>query len=77
MIAFVTLLLGLISGTYPIEVTVSGPVAAVEFTLDGADAGRVEHPPWIGRVDLGADLRPHELVARILDAQGHEISRAT
>ena len=76
MIAFVTLLLGLISGIYPIEVTVSGPVAAVEFTLDGAPAGRLEHAPWIAKVDLGTDLRPHQLVARALDAEGKEISRA-
>jgi hypothetical protein len=77
MIAFITLLLGLISGVYPIEVTVGGPVAAVDFTLDGADVGRVEHPPWVGRVDLGADLRPHQLTARALDAKGNELSRAT
>ena len=77
MIAFVTLILGLISGVYPIEVTVSGPVAAVEFTLDGTPAGRVEHPPWIGRINLGPGLLPHQLVARALDAQGNEISHAT
>lgn len=77
MIAFVTLLLGLISGVYPIEVTVGGPVAAVEFTLDGAEADRVEHPPWVGHIDLGSDLRPHELVARALDLQGGEIAHVT
>ncbi len=77
MIAFVTLLLGLISGVYPIEVKVGGPVAAVELTLDGATAGRIEAPPWIERVDLGSDLRPHELVARALDTAGNELSRAT
>jgi hypothetical protein len=78
MIVFVTLLLGLISGPYPIEVSVSGPVAAVEFTLDGAPAAnRLSGPPWIAQIDLGAGLRPHELVARALDSQGHEISRAT
>lgn len=77
MIAFVTLLLGLITGVYPIEVTVSGPVAAVEFTLDGAPAGRVEEAPWVARVDLGRDLRPRELVARALDAEGREIARAS
>src|SRR3954454_265386 len=76
MIAFVTLLLGLISGVYPIEVTVSGPVAAVEFTLDGAKAGRIARPPWVAQVDLGPDLRPHELVAVALDAEGKEIARA-
>ena len=77
MITFVTLILGLISGVYPIEVAVGGPVAAVEFTLDGAPAGRLAGPPWIARVDLGPDLRPHELVARALDAEGGEIARAT
>jgi hypothetical protein len=77
MIAFVTLLLGLISGVYPIEVKVGGPVAAVELSLDGATAGRIEAPPWIRRVDLGSDLRPHELVARALDSAGHELSRVT
>lgn len=77
MIAFVTLLLGLITGVYPIEVTVSGPVAAVEFTLDGAPAGRIEQPPWTSQIDLGRDLRPRELVARALDAEGREISRAS
>lgn len=77
MIAFVTLLLGLISGVYPIEVTVSGPVVAVELTLDGAPAGRIEGPPWKAPVDLGADLRPRELVARALDAEGQEIARAS
>lgn len=77
MIAFVTLLLGLISGIYPIEVTVSGPVAIVEFQLDGAQAGRLAGPPWVARIDLGTDLRPHELIARALDAEGKEIARVS
>ncbi|HEY0555325.1 MAG TPA: hypothetical protein VGG20_13760, partial [Thermoanaerobaculia bacterium] len=63
MIAFVTLLLGLISGVYPIEVKVSGPVAAVELSLDGGTPERIEAPPWVGRVDLGSGLLPHQLVA--------------
>lgn len=77
MIAFVTLLLGLIRGVYPIEVTVGGPVAAVEFTLDGSPAGRAEGPPWRARIDLGRDLRPHELAARALDAEGNELGRVS
>ncbi len=77
MIAFVTLLLGLISGVYPIEVTVSDSVAAVEFTLDGAPAGRIDGPPWIARVDLGSDLQPRTLTARALDAEGREVARVT
>jgi hypothetical protein len=77
MIAFVTLLLGLISGVYPIEVAVSGPVVAVELTVDGAPAGRIEGPPWVARVDLGSDLRPRELTARSLDIEGKEIARVS
>ncbi|HEY9420418.1 MAG TPA: hypothetical protein VIW92_03305 [Thermoanaerobaculia bacterium] len=77
MIAFVTLLLGLISGIYPIQVNVGGAVAAVEFTLDGAPAGRIEGPPWIAKVDLGTDLRPRVLTAHALDAEGREISQVT
>ncbi len=77
MIVFVTLILGLISGVYPIEVKVGGPVAAVELTLDGAAAGRITRAPWSAQVDLGPDLKPHELVARALDAEGKEIAHAT
>ncbi len=77
MIVFVTLLLGLVSGVYPIEVTVSGPVVAVELTLDGKPAGRISKAPWKTGVNLGADLRPHQLVARALDGEGREISQAS
>jgi len=77
MIAFVTLLLGLISGVYPIEVTVGGPVAAVEYQLDGAPVAHLAGPPWIARVDLGSELRPRQLTVRALGADGQEIARAS
>lgn len=74
-IAFITLFLGLTLGSQPIELTVTGPVAAVELRLDGAPAGLIAGPPWSGRIDFGHSLMPHELVARALDAQGNEIGR--
>ncbi len=77
MIAFVTLLLGLISGVYPIEVTVGGPVVAVEYLLDGAPVAELKGPPWSAKVDLGSGLQPRELTARALDASGREIARVT
>jgi hypothetical protein len=77
MIAFVTLLLGLISGVYPIEVTVGGSVTAVEYRLDGVLAARRDGPPWIAPVDLGSELRPRELTVVALDAGGQEIARAS
>jgi hypothetical protein len=74
-IAFLTLFLGLTSGRQDIAVAVRGPAAAVELMLDGAAVVRVGGPPWKAKVDLGSALAPHELVARALDAQGHEVAR--
>jgi hypothetical protein len=77
MIVFVTLLLGLISGPIPIYVTVEGPVATVEYLLDGTVVAKAEFPPWSAKVDFGPALQPRELVARALDKDGNEIARAT
>lgn len=76
-IAFLTLFLGLTLGPQPIELTVTGPAAAVELLLDGAPAGRLAGPPWKGRIDFGPSLLPHEVVARAVDSQGNEIGRAS
>ena len=75
-IVFLTLFLGLASGTQVVEVAVHGPVAAVEFVVDGTAVSRLEGPPWQARLDFGASLEPHELVARALDAEGKEVGRA-
>jgi hypothetical protein len=75
-IAFVTLFLGLISGRQPVAFAVTGEVAAIELVLDGAVAGRLIAPPWRGRIDLGAGLLPHHLVARALDRQGVQMGTA-
>src|SRR5215208_5496774 len=44
-IAFLTFFLSLTSGAHPVEVSVAGPVAAVELLLDGAPVGRLDGPP--------------------------------
>ena len=75
-IVFLTLFLGLTSGTHPVELNVAGPVAAVELTLDGRNLTTLRQPPWFHVVPFGDDLRPHELVARALDADGRELARA-
>lgn len=74
-IAFLTLFLGLTSGTQPFELSVSGQAAAVEIVLDGTAVQRLTRPPWKGKLDFGKDLLPHELVARALDADGRELAR--
>jgi len=76
MITFLSLFFGLISGPCPIELTVNGPVASVEILVDGKSTGKIQGPPWKTDVDFGKDLLPHDVVARALDAAGHEIARA-
>jgi hypothetical protein len=72
-LAFLSLFFGLISGPYPVELTVDGPATAVEVLVDGHSAASIPGPPWKATIDLGRDLLPHEIVARALDAQGREI----
>lgn len=74
-IAFLTFFLGLTSGIQPFELSVAGPAAAVEILLDGTLVKRLTGPPWKEKIDFGADLAPHELVARALDADGREVGR--
>jgi hypothetical protein len=74
-LAFLSLFFGLISGPYPVELTVDGPASAVEVLVDGRRAGRLPGPPWKGTIKFGRALLPHNIVARALDAQGHELAR--
>ncbi len=76
MIEFVTLLLGLVTGTQAIEVSVDGEVARVELFLDGRSAGSVERPPWFVNCDFGDGLAPHELVAVAYDPAGRRLDSA-
>ena len=75
-VIFTTLFLGLVAGNQTTGVLVGGPAAAVEYRLDGKPLGRVHSSPWELRVDFGADLSPHELVASALDGEGREVARA-
>lgn len=76
MVSFVSLILTLVTGAYPIEVMVDPTVAQVEIQLDGEVVGRMTGKPWRLEVDFGEAPRPHELVAVALDTKGRELSRA-
>ncbi len=76
MVTFASLILGLVVGVHPVEVLVDGEVAAVELFVDGVRQDRLEAEPWIGGVDFGPELRPHELVAVALDGEGRPIDEA-
>ncbi len=48
----------------------------MQLLLDGEEVARLDTPPWIAPIDLGPQLAPHELVARALDPEGKEVTRA-
>src|SRR6201999_2567287 len=75
-ISFLTLFFGLISGPIPVQVAVSGPVAAIELAVDGGAPVRLVKPPWKAVLDFGPALVPHHVTARALDGSGHERARA-
>jgi hypothetical protein len=77
MIAFETLLLGIITGLVQVRVLAASPVAAVELRLDAVPVGVVHGPPWAIACDLGSDPMPHELTAIGRDGAGREVARAT
>lgn len=76
MVVFVTLFLALTVGVQAVEVRVEGPVAEVEFFLDGELMAVAPNAPWRVFYDFGQDLRPHEIVAVARDGEGNEIGRA-
>ena len=75
MIEFLSLFVGLIIGVHKVEVAVSGPVARVEFRLDGEVLAEISDPPWVAQFDFDRKLVPVELVAVAFDADGRELGR--
>jgi len=75
-IAFLTLFLGLASGTVPLELSAGPEITAIELQLDGKPVSHLTEPPWSTQLDLGADLLPHHLVARALNDGDTEVGRA-
>ena len=75
MIAFATLILGLVLGVRPVELTVGDEVARVELLLDGQRVALLEAPPWRSLVDFGSTLEPHRLTAVAFDQSGGETAR--
>lgn len=75
MIAFGSLLLGLIVGPQPVELLVGEAVFSVEVRLDGRSLGRHQGEDWSFRLDFGPELAPHELVGIAYDEDHREIAR--
>jgi len=76
VIAFATLLLGLIVGPQPVELLVGESVASVELFLDSRPVATLQGSPWAFVCDFGQELEPHELLAIGFDADGSEVGRS-
>lgn len=76
MIAFQTLLLGLVFGVQPVRLMVAPQVRSVEVRLDDVTVGVLAGEPWTVQCDLGGIPHPHELVAIARDGSGREVGRA-
>lgn len=76
-IVFISLFLGLVSGTQPVSLQVNGPIHLVRILLNGKEVAALTQPPWRTNVDFGAGIVPGELTAVGFDKGGEEIARAT
>ena len=56
-------------------ITTGGPIARVDFHLDGTLAGSDPDPPWALEVDLGPEARRHRVEALAFDPEGREMAR--
>jgi len=76
-IVFVSLFLGLVSGTQWVELRADPDVKSIRITLDGRELAALRKPPWQTAVDLGGGLAPGELVATGFNERNEPIARAS
>jgi len=76
-IVFLTLFLGIVSGTQPLVLEVTGPVKSVRVLFGGREVALMKAPPWETTLDIGADLTPRELTAIAFDKDGDEVARVS
>jgi len=76
-IVFVSLFLGLVSGTQWVEMRADPEVQSIRITLDGRELAALHKPPWQTAIDLGDGLAPGELVATGFNDRNEPIARAS
>lgn len=65
----------LMAGEVEIEaVTTGGPIARLDFLLNGAAAGSDDEPPWTVALELGGSPEPQVLEALAFDPSGRRIA---
>ena len=76
-IVFLSLFLGLVTGTQSVDLRVDPSVASVRIDLNGAEVARLDQAPWSAKVNFGVAFTPGELTAIAFDAKGKEIARTS
>lgn len=76
-VIFLSLFLGLITGTQSVELQVDAAVKSVRIELGGREVARLDKAPWSARIDFGSELTPRDLTAVAFDGEGHEVGRTS
>jgi hypothetical protein len=76
-VIFLSLFLGLITGTQSVELQVDAAVRSVRIELGNREVARLDKAPWSARVDFGSELTPRDLTAVAFDGEGHEVGRTS
>jgi len=76
-VVFLSLFLGLITGTQSVVLQVDGAVKSVRIELRGREVARLDSAPWSAKVDFGTTLTPGQLTAIAYDERGHEVARTS
>jgi hypothetical protein len=77
LIVFLSLFLGLVTGTQSVDLRVDPSVASVRIALGGREVARIDRAPWSAKVNFGVAFTPGELTAIAYDANGKEIARTS
>src|SRR5258706_5971927 len=76
-VVFLSLFLGLITGTQSVVLQVDAAVKSVRIELRGREVARLDKAPWSANVDFGTALTPGQLTAIAFDKGGQEIARTS
>lgn len=76
-VVFLSLFLGLITGTQSVVLQVGAAVTSVRIELRGREVARLDKAPWSAKVDFGTTMAPGQLTAIAYDDSGHEIARTS
>lgn len=74
-IVFLTLFLGLVSGSQVVELGVGPEIRSAVILIDGKPVATLSSPSWRAAIDLGQEMIPREMVAVGYDDAGREIAR--